>query len=86
MRLPYSLVVKDKLVGRVLEIKKRLNRKVIPFSDEFGIGRLSPFSKLDLLQYCRTCPGLAYMEEGDFRAPSKTVCQEARIIRDAKRG
>jgi len=24
------------------------------------------------------------MEKGDFRPPSKTVCQEARIIRDAR--
>ena len=58
--------------------------KVIPFSDKFGIERLSPLSKLDLLQYCRTWLGIAYMEEGDFRAPSKTVCQKARIIRDIK--
>jgi radical SAM protein with 4Fe4S-binding SPASM domain len=46
--------------------------------------RLPGCSNCNLLQYCRTCPGLAYIEEGDYRAPSKTVCQEARIIRDAK--
>jgi len=39
-------------------------------------------SKCNLVEHCRTCPGLSYIEEGDFRAPSKTVCQEARIIGD----
>ena len=48
--------------------------------------RLPTCSRCSLAEYCRTCPGLAYIEEGDFRVPSKTVCQEARIIRDAKRG
>jgi len=43
-------------------------------------------SKCNLVEHCRTCPGLAYIEEGDFRAPSKTVCQEARIIGDINRG
>jgi radical SAM protein with 4Fe4S-binding SPASM domain len=44
-------------------------------------------SKCNLVEHCRTCPGLAYIEEGDFRAPSRTVCQEARIISDInKRG
>jgi len=48
--------------------------------------RLPTCSKCSLVEYCRTCPGIAYIEEGDFRAPSKTLCMEARIIRDAKRG
>jgi len=43
-------------------------------------------SKCNLVEHCRTCPGLAYIEEGDFRAPSKTVCQEARIISDINTG
>ena len=43
-------------------------------------------SKCNLVQYCRTCPGIAYIEEGDFRAPSKTACLEARIIGDVNRG
>jgi AdoMet-dependent heme synthase len=43
-------------------------------------------SKCNLVEHCRTCPGLAYIEEGNFRAPSKTVCQEARIISDINRG
>jgi radical SAM protein with 4Fe4S-binding SPASM domain len=49
--------------------------------------QLAICSKCNLVDYCRTCPGIAYIEEGDFRAPSKTVCQEARIISDInKRG
>lgn len=48
--------------------------------------RLPICSKCNLVEYCRPCPGLAYIEKGDFRAPSKTVCQEARIIRDTKLG
>jgi radical SAM protein with 4Fe4S-binding SPASM domain len=43
-------------------------------------------SKCNLVEYCRTCPGIAHVEEGDFRAPSKTACQEARIISDANKG
>jgi radical SAM protein with 4Fe4S-binding SPASM domain len=43
-------------------------------------------SKCNLVEHCRTCPGLAYIEEGDFRAPSKTACQEARIISDINKG
>jgi AdoMet-dependent heme synthase len=43
-------------------------------------------SKCNLVEHCRTCPGLAYIEEGNFRTPSKTVCQEARIISDINRG
>ncbi len=48
--------------------------------------RLPICSKCSLVEYCRTCPGLAYLEEGDFRAPSKTACMEARIIRNIKEG
>jgi radical SAM protein with 4Fe4S-binding SPASM domain len=51
-----------------------------------AISQLPVCSKCDLLEYCRTCPGLAFIEEGNFRAPSKRVCQEARIIRDTKLG
>ena len=40
----------------------------------------------NLSEYCRPCPGLAYIEEGDFRAPSKTACQEARVISDINKG
>ncbi len=44
-------------------------------------------SRCNLLEHCRTCPGIAYIEEGDFRAPSKSVCQEAKILSDiSKRG
>ena len=46
--------------------------------------RLPICSKCNLMEYCRICPGLAYIEEGDYRVPSKTVCQEAKIIRDIK--
>ncbi len=41
-------------------------------------------SKCNLSEYCQTCLGLAYIEEGDFRAPSETVCQEARMIREIR--
>jgi radical SAM protein with 4Fe4S-binding SPASM domain len=51
-----------------------------------SISRLPVCSKCNLLDYCRTCPGLAYVEERDFLAPSKTVCQETRIIRATKFG
>jgi radical SAM protein with 4Fe4S-binding SPASM domain len=51
-----------------------------------SLSRLPICSRCNLLEHCRTCPGLAYIEEGDFRAPSKTVCQEARIINDINRG
>jgi radical SAM protein with 4Fe4S-binding SPASM domain len=43
-------------------------------------------SGCNLVEHCRTCPGLAYIEEGDFRASSKTACQEARIISDINKG
>jgi AdoMet-dependent heme synthase len=44
-------------------------------------------SKCNLVEYCRTCPGIAHIAEGDFRAPSKSVCQEAKILSDInKRG
>jgi radical SAM protein with 4Fe4S-binding SPASM domain len=50
------------------------------------ISQLPICSKCNLVEHCRTCPGLSYIEEGDFRAPSKTVCQEARIISDINIG
>jgi radical SAM protein with 4Fe4S-binding SPASM domain len=43
-------------------------------------------SKCNLVEHCRTCPGLAYIEEGDFRTLSKTACREARIISDLNKG
>ncbi len=43
-------------------------------------------SKCNLVQYCRTCPGLSHIEEGDFRASSKMACQEAKIISQVNRG
>jgi radical SAM protein with 4Fe4S-binding SPASM domain len=51
-----------------------------------AISRLPLCSKCDLLEYCRTCPGLGYIEEGNFRLPSKRVCQEARIIKETQLG
>ncbi len=51
-----------------------------------AVSRLPVCSKCDLLEYCRTCPGLGYIEEGDFRIPSKRVCQEARIIKNIQLG
>jgi radical SAM protein with 4Fe4S-binding SPASM domain len=39
-------------------------------------------SGCNLMEFCRPCPGIAYIEEGDFRAPSKTACQEANVISD----
>lgn len=51
-----------------------------------GVSYLPVCSKCDLLKYCRICPGLGYIEEGDFRMPSKRVCQEARIIKDTQLG
>ena len=49
------------------------------------ISQLPVCSQCDLLPYCRRCPGLAYLEEGDLLAPSKRACREARIMRDIKR-
>lgn len=51
-----------------------------------AISCLPVCSKCDLLEFCRTCPGLGYIEEGDFRVPSKSVCQEAKIIREIQLG
>ena len=51
-----------------------------------AVSSLPVCSKCNLLEYCRICPGLGYIEEGDFRMPSKRVCREARIIRDAQLG
>ncbi len=36
-----------------------------------------------LLSYCPRCPGMAFLEEGDFRSPSRTNCQFAEAIGDS---
>jgi radical SAM protein with 4Fe4S-binding SPASM domain len=42
-------------------------------------------STCHLVQHCRTCPGIAHIAEGDFRAPSRSVCQEAKVLSDIRK-
>ena len=38
-------------------------------------------SSCEDLDYCKFCPGLAYMEAGDMESPYPRACQESRINR-----
>jgi AdoMet-dependent heme synthase len=49
------------------------------------ISDLPVCSQCEHISYCRYCPGLGYLEEGDVLAPPKRNCQEALIISQIKK-
>ncbi len=54
-----------------------------PLLNSFRALTISDISKCyncKFLEFCRVCPGLNYLEEGDILIPAKINCQLAKIV------
>ena len=47
---------------------------------KFSSDKITACRKCSLSDYCRQCPGLAYVEEGSLYSPSQEACRHAKVL------